>query len=75
MAAPSMQSAERCSTDADDGTPIGATVVRVLLPDDLTRDAAGLAGPTAQAAARAAIGEAVGEGLRTALDTGALVLP
>jgi len=74
MSAPSCLSAERTSADAADGTPIGATVLRVLLPDDLTADAAGLNGAAASAAARAAIGDAVGDHLDAALAAGTLTL-
>lgn len=74
MSTPSLLSAERTSADADDGTPIGATVCRLVLPDNLTADAAGRNGPTARAAARAAIGEAVGDYLDAALTAGTLTL-
>ena len=59
MPSPTIASAERTSADAADGTPAGATVCRLVLPDDLTADAAGRNGAPAQAAAKAAIGEAV----------------
>lgn len=74
MPSPSILSAERTSADAADGTPIGATVLRVVLPDDLTADAAGRNGAPASAAARAAIGEAVGDHLDAALTAGTLTL-
>jgi hypothetical protein len=74
MSAPSIQTAERTSADAPDGTPIGATVCRLVLPDDLTADAAGRNGAPAQAAAKAAIGEAVGAYLDAALTAGTLTL-
>jgi hypothetical protein len=74
MSTPSIQTAERTSADADDGTPIGATVCRLVLPDDLTADAAGRNGAPAQAAAKAAIGEAVGAYLDAALTAGTLTL-
>ena len=38
MSTPSVQTAERTSADGADGTPIGATVCRLVLPDDLTAD-------------------------------------
>lgn len=74
MSNPAIQTAERTSADAADGTPIGATVCRLVLPDDLTADAAGRNGPTASASARAAIGEAVGDYLDAALTAGTLTL-
>jgi len=81
MSAPSCLSAERTSADAANGTPIGATVLRVLLPDDLTADAddltaaaAGRHGQQARADARAAIGEAIGDYLDAALTAGTLRL-
>jgi hypothetical protein len=74
MSTPSIQTAERTSADADDGTPIGATVCRLVLPDDLTADAAGRNGGAAQVAAKAAIGEAVGAYLDAALTAGTLTL-
>lgn len=74
MSAPSISSAERTSADAADGTPSGATVCRLVLPDDLTADAAGRNGGPAQAAAKAAIGEAVGAYLDAALTAGTLTL-
>jgi hypothetical protein len=74
MSTPSVQTAERTSADAADGTPAGATVCRLVLPDDLTADAAGRNGAPAQAAAKAAIGEAVGAYLDAALTAGTLTL-
>lgn len=74
MPSPTIASAERTSADAADGTPSGATVCRLVLPDDLTADAAGRNGGPAQAAAKAAIGEAVATYLDAALTAGTLTL-
>jgi len=74
MSAPSVLSAEPSSADAADLTAIGATVLRVLLPNDLTAAAAGRHGQQARAELRAAIGEAIGDYLDAALTAGTLRL-
>lgn len=69
---------ERASADTADGATVGATVLRIALPDPeaaaliaATTDSA----TTPSAADSRAIARPIGEALRAAVDDGSLVLP